>query len=333
MEDNQQLNCTLSQGANINCTINSNAQNEASMIFRGQAGNGIVDIRKTSSEGLVDTYTIYYTNGETDTFTVTNGKDGSGAVNSVNGQTGEVVLDAQDVGALSDTTTASDIGGQETLVSGTNIKTINNTSLLGSGDLEIKSAPDIDGETITKNGDDELQTVAVIDNRSGSAIKTWTGTKEQYDAIVAKDSNTLYNITDDTNVTQALLNLLYPVGAIYIGTMATCPLAVLGIGTWVLKATDRVLQGAGTNTAGDTVEAGLPNITGWAGARGTAGGSTNTTGSFYWSSISNWANSSASENTGGINLNFDASLSSSIYGNSNTVQPPAYVVNIWERTA
>lgn len=36
-------------------------------------------------------------------------------------------------------TSASDIGAQETLVSGTNIKTINNTSLLGSGDITISS--------------------------------------------------------------------------------------------------------------------------------------------------------------------------------------------------
>lgn len=38
---------------------------------------GIRDIRKTSTEGYVDTYTIYYTSGGETTFTVTNGKDGS----------------------------------------------------------------------------------------------------------------------------------------------------------------------------------------------------------------------------------------------------------------
>lgn len=39
----------------------------------GATGNGIVSIEKTSTSGLVDTYTITYTNGDTDTFTVTNG--------------------------------------------------------------------------------------------------------------------------------------------------------------------------------------------------------------------------------------------------------------------
>ena len=39
----------------------------------GATGNGIASITKTGTEGLVDTYTITYTNGQTTTFTVTNG--------------------------------------------------------------------------------------------------------------------------------------------------------------------------------------------------------------------------------------------------------------------
>ena len=42
---------------------------------QGATGNGISTIDKTSTSGLVDTYTITYTNGNTDTFTVTNGED------------------------------------------------------------------------------------------------------------------------------------------------------------------------------------------------------------------------------------------------------------------
>ena len=40
----------------------------------GATGNGIASITKTGTEGLVDTYTITYTNGQTTTFTVTNGQ-------------------------------------------------------------------------------------------------------------------------------------------------------------------------------------------------------------------------------------------------------------------
>ena len=41
----------------------------------GPTGNGIASITKTGTSGLVDTYTITYTNGNTTTFTVTNGED------------------------------------------------------------------------------------------------------------------------------------------------------------------------------------------------------------------------------------------------------------------
>ena len=41
----------------------------------GPTGNGISSITKTGTDGLVDTYTITYTNGNTTTFTVTNGED------------------------------------------------------------------------------------------------------------------------------------------------------------------------------------------------------------------------------------------------------------------
>lgn len=42
-------------------------------------GRGISSIQKTATSGLVDTYTITYTDGTTSTFNVTNGQDGSGS--------------------------------------------------------------------------------------------------------------------------------------------------------------------------------------------------------------------------------------------------------------
>ena len=53
----------------------------------GQDGVSVVSILKTgtSEDGLVDTYTITYSNGNTSTFTVTNGKDGE------NGQDGQSI--------------------------------------------------------------------------------------------------------------------------------------------------------------------------------------------------------------------------------------------------
>lgn len=212
---------------------------------------------------------------------------------------------------------------------------------LGSS-VTIQSSPDIDNKSITTNLSDELQTVGIIDqNNTSTAIKTWTGTKAQYDAIVTKDGNTLYNITDDTDVTLSLLELLYPVGSIYIGTMATCPLATLGIGTWQLVAADRVLQGAGTRgSVGSTVNESLPNIaTSGMYTRGnvwTTNGASISNGPFYGTAVQyyyNITNDSSGSHDRFVNYSFDASRSSSTYQDSAPVQQDAYLVNIWERVS
>ena len=190
---------------------------------------------------------------------------------------------------------------------------------------------EIDGVTITKNTSDKLQTVGVIDqNNTSTAIKTWTGTKAQYDAIVTKDANTLYNITDDTDVTLSLLELIYPVGSIYIGTMNICPLATLGVGTWQLVAADRVLQGAGTRgSVGSTVNESLPNIKGTFSAPGISAPDALASGAITSRAGSTYGNGTGSSRMA-VN-SFDASRSSSTYQDNAPVQQDAYLVNIWER--
>ena len=44
------------------------------LMLKGQEGQSIKGIKKTSTNGFVDTYTITLTDGTTSTFTVTNGK-------------------------------------------------------------------------------------------------------------------------------------------------------------------------------------------------------------------------------------------------------------------
>lgn len=46
----------------------------------------------------------------------------------------------------------------------------------------------------------------------------------------------------------------------------------------------------------------------------------------------NWVGGTYEQNFNAYSL-FDASRSSSIYGSSSTVQPPAYVVHIWKRVS
>ena len=88
-------------------------------------------------------------------------------------------------------------GKQDALVSGTNIKTINNTSILGSGNIEVASNVEIDESTITLNASNKLQTVGVKDVNTTNTDKIWSGTLQQYNAIQNKDADTFYYITDD----------------------------------------------------------------------------------------------------------------------------------------
>lgn len=128
----------------------------------------------------------------------------------------------------------------------------------------------------------------------------------------------------------------YPVGSIFQTVSSTSPAALFG-GTWQEIAQNRVLMGASyAHAAGSTVEAGLPNITGHAGADTYSGyynaNEPNAGGAFYGGGKSyEW--SAAGSQKPGRDLCFDASLSNSIYGRSSTVQPAAYYVHIWRRVA
>lgn len=168
---------------------------------------------------------------------------------------------------------------------------------------------------------------------------TLSGNITTLSTTVTSLSNTVAGITTPSSSFKAtLLGLLYPIGSIYltIDTSSTCPIQTQLGGTWELVSTDRVLQGASTVAgAGGTKAAGLPNITG------------NFGGSQWHVTYSLYANGALA--TGGVrgcncfrgdewksdicDVSFDASRSSSIYGNSSTVQPPAYLVNVWKRTA
>lgn len=121
----------------------------------------------------------------------------------------------------------------------------------------------------------------------------------------------------------------YPVGSIFETVSYTSPASMFG-GIWEEIAQGRTLMGAtDAQIAGTTVDAGLPNITGSfvanvynrmhavSGAF-TAGNSLTSTG----------ANDSYAEVH---KFSLDASRSNPIYGASDTVRPPAYIVRIWER--
>jgi hypothetical protein len=91
---------------------------------------------------------------------------------------------------------------QATLVSGTNIKTVNNTSLLGSGNIAISSAVAWGGVTGTLSNQTDLQTALDGKVDENSAITGATKTKVTYDQkglVTAGADATTADIADSTN--------------------------------------------------------------------------------------------------------------------------------------
>ena len=127
--------------------------------------------------------------------------------------------------------------------------------------------------------------------------------------------------------------IAYPVGSIYQSTDATSPAALFG-GTWEEIASERVLMGASsTHAAGTTAKAGLPNITGSFPTTTYGSRHNETSGAFSLGSKITSNGENSSQNFNSYYAFFDASGSNAIYGRSSTVQPAAYYVHIWRRTA
>ena len=105
-------------------------------------------------------------------------------------------------------------------------------------------------------------------------------------------------------------------------------------GTWEKIESGRILQATQVNSqVGTRVAAGLPNIEGnIAGLYGEPAVMSQSDGAFKNATTkthkpgfgTNWVSG---------NVGFNASLSNSIYGNSDTVQPPALLVVMWHRIA
>lgn len=124
-----------------------------------------------------------------------------GSVDSVNGQTGAVVLTASDVGALPDSTVIPTVNNSTISFTQGGVTKGSFTLNQSTGaTIDLDAGVTTDGTTINKNSSGELQTIGVINqNDATKAIKSWSGTKAQYDALPTKDADTLYNITDDSD--------------------------------------------------------------------------------------------------------------------------------------
>lgn len=136
-------------------------------------------------------------------FSISSGGGEGGAVNSVNGQTGDVVITATSLGAITkadaDTlyaTTTQLNSKQDTLVSGTNIKTINGQSVIGEGNIEIQQSelPIASANTL---GGVKVGAGLSINPESGVLSATGGGTADsvEWDNVLSKPED-IVNITE-----------------------------------------------------------------------------------------------------------------------------------------
>ena len=187
---------------------------------------------------------------------------------------------------------------------------------------------------------------AVTTANSAQTIANSAQTIANSAQTTANSAETKANSALEKVDTQVLVDMFYPVGSVYMTTSDTLP-AFMSYGTWEEIASDRVLQGASSShKAGSTVAAGLPNITGntaW-GMNGLVEAFSSQSTAYSSSSgalsvakdgkayglIGTTGSDSAASN---VKVSINASKSNSIYGASATVQPPAYIVHIYKRTA
>lgn len=155
----------------------------------GPTGNGISTITKTGTSGLVDTYTITFTNGDTTTFTVTNGEDGEVTTAQMNAAIESALEDYAKVDGSYSSLTA---GNAEQLVStvGVNDKTpylFRTTG--GSADVGDRvKLSEITGGTVAWN---QLVTTA---RRAESATPDGTHTFSTSSVTVSTKANHVYFI-------------------------------------------------------------------------------------------------------------------------------------------
>lgn len=110
----------------------------------------------TSALGLKADASSVYTKTETDTMlegmVICTDDDGSATTASFDAQADTVWHKAQTLSSAQQAQARSNIGAQEALVSGTNIKTINNESILGSGNITISGGGgDVSGKEDKSN--------------------------------------------------------------------------------------------------------------------------------------------------------------------------------------
>lgn len=131
-----------------------------------------------------------------------------------------------------------------------------------------------------------------------------------------------------------------PIGSYFITETEDNPNILFG-GGWEKLTGRYVLQCSDdTHAAGTTVEAGLPNIEGdillempGGGSPISDAGNRALYNNYSAKGVNGYISADSVTRSKDNFIRFDASRSNSIYGRSDTVQPPARIVNVWKRVS
>ena len=247
---------------------------------------------------------------------------------------------------------------QASLVSGTNIKTVNNESLLGSGNISIPTkTSDLTNDSgfltslPSHNHDDRYYTETEVDT-------ALNGKANSSHSHSISDVTSLQTSLNDKIEASDLLELIYPIGSIYMSVNSTSPATLFG-GTWA-RIKDTFLLASGDTYSSDgnvaTAQHGSATVTLTANQSGvpahqhgmahthnhnhTAIGYVNTGGAGTARRIPiGYDNTSAA---GTLATGSDSTASSKSNTDNNTAQdaseahsnmPPYMAVYVWKRTA
>lgn len=191
-------------------------------------------------------------------------------------------------------------------------------NLILSGDLTLSGAVDLTGSWLI-NAAQVTPTAAEINILDGVTAN-------------ATEINLLENATATDITASSLLagvvNAIYPVGSVYLSTLATNPGTLLGIGTWVATGVGSVLVGVGTSDETYALD-------------DTGGESITPTDHTHTFSDTSSIGSSIQNVDSGVfaiamSIAHTHDVSGTTSGSSTTTEtnmPPYLVVQMWERTA
>ena len=219
-----------------------------------------------------------------------------------------------------------------------NLEALNDSISSESGEVSNNA---VNTGSLTVTGQSSIADATATSVNTGSL--TVTG---QSSAVTADTSDSSTKIATTQFIKQVLsenYHSMYPVGHIITSINSANPntyLPYMSDTTWTQVGAGRVLQAVSSSqTAGSTLNAGLPNITGtFSTTPAVIGGYDIATGALKRTTqdaltSEGYTKGGTFSPLGDVVLTFNAANSNSIYGASSTVQPPALLVYFWERTA